>query len=69
MTRDQLQAKLTEMRQQETYLASEVDRLSEQLIMTRGAVQLLEHLLTQEAAESASPAPATNHQPVIEQEA
>lgn len=45
MTREQLEQQLAQMRQQESAISQQVDQLLEQLTMTRGAVQMLEHLL------------------------
>jgi uncharacterized protein involved in exopolysaccharide biosynthesis len=44
---DAVNALLDQMRQQEQTLEQEQSRINEQLIATRGAVQVLEHLLAQ----------------------
>jgi hypothetical protein len=51
---EQIQAMLEAMRQQETACAAQVQAAQEQLLMTRGAVQVLEHLLTKIEGEGDS---------------
>lgn len=50
--RQQVEEQLDAMRKQETYLQQELVRVQEQLVMTRGAVQVLERLLEQAAPPS-----------------
>ncbi len=56
MTRQQLEQQLNTMRQQESRLQQQVEAITEQLLMTRGAVQVLDHLMnTWEGDETLSP--------------
>ena len=56
MTRQQLEQRLRDMQQQESRLQQQVEAITEQLLMTRGAVQVLEHLMnTWEGDETLSP--------------
>lgn len=57
MTRAELEATLAQMRQQEQALVEQAEDTQRQLLMTQGAVQMLEHLLTQETDGAAQAAP------------